>query len=847
VANTGYIRIPDFAYQETFADLIGPNACSFEAGGGLSNLRATDLSRWDEAKSRSSWIIVPCLPPEACLGSNRCAAFHTGATCSGCAPGSSKFQWYFFGLDCEECPPMALQILQISLMGIIQVVATILLSVSNKDSAWNEHSLAGPIMFSFFRTLQTHAVLSKLMIEPFPQHAFNELGPLLWICTISQVVFAPCLLPLTSCLISLHTEGDLMAYHLLELASRLGILLLSCTLMACLARAERLDAFIRTGYTGLHFVLPSLSFYALALSQCELGYAATSATFVLAANRDMPCPAMTSNLAYLFAAVHIVAMISQWLCLPWILTKFIYRHVQDCYGMGIHKVMHGKRYWKILDDICIAVSTLFATALGEAGMTYCMFATEGSYAILTRVTQAYSFLSGNLMVHFKSQMALNILCLCSGNLFTDFLIDFFSEFLAQDLDHASMICRATILSLSLAHMLLVTSMALLENRVALVVNTRLLSAPADGWTVRLSRMVQGFGSFHSMEVHRCGSNSQLVFDARSVPQKHRKILLHGVTSTVHYILYRSTTLRLTEVRDMVNQAVEQILVARKSQVMSRLNMKGCRRSLTQEDDQAIEALLQSDLIAPHELVSTVEDMCSGDFIYRQGTKKSSTVAESEDEEPKTPNENIPHKAKKALAAATKKNSKPKHIRRRFHEAQAECARSTAKLLTEADSLNRRLGRIWMISTENSKLIPAYLDKAETLHGLLQRIHDFLGEERDARHPAVENFLDEVISQTRDWNSQVENLTRQRGAKDKDPRGVAASEAELDHELRNLFQDEAESSVTMAPDDDKSSSTAHISLRPGPERPRVKLPFNRIDFQSRTQPAPSRYPDLDWHR
>ena len=33
----------------------------------------------------------------------------------------------------------------------------------------------------------------------------------------------------------------------------------------------------------------------------ELGYAATSATFVLAANRDMPCPAMTSNLAYLFA------------------------------------------------------------------------------------------------------------------------------------------------------------------------------------------------------------------------------------------------------------------------------------------------------------------------------------------------------------------------------------------------------------------------------------------------------------------------------------------------------------------------------------------------------------------
>jgi hypothetical protein len=33
--------------------------------------------------------------------------------------------------------------------------------------------------------------------------------------------------------------------------------------------------------------------------------------------------------------------------------------------------------------------------------------------------------------------------------------------------------------------------------VALVVNTRLLSAPADGWTVRLSRMVQGFGSFHS--------------------------------------------------------------------------------------------------------------------------------------------------------------------------------------------------------------------------------------------------------------------------------------------------------------------------------------------------------------
>lgn len=730
-------------------------------------------------------------------------------------------------------------------MVIIQVVATILLSVSSQDSACNEHSLAGPIMFSFFRTLQTHAVLSKLMIEPFPRHAYNELGPLLWICTISQVVFAPALLPLTSCLIPLHTDGDLMLYQLLEMASRFAALLLSCLVMLCLARQRRLDAFIRTGYNGLHFVLPSLSFYALQLSRCEPGNLESS---VLAANQDMPCPAVTSDLAYLFVVFHIVAMISQWFCLPWILTNSTYRHVQDCYGMGIHKLMYGRRYWKILDDLCMAISTLFATVLGEAGMTYCMFATEGSYAILTRVSQAYSFLSGNLMVHFKSLMALNIICLCSGNLFTDFLIDFFSEFLSQDLDQASMICRATLLSLSLAHLLLATTMALIENRVALVVNTRLLSAPADGWTVRLSRMVQGFGSFHSMRVYSCGTGSQLIFDARSVPQKHRKILLHGVTSTVNYILYRSTTLRLTEVRDMVSQAVEQILVARKSQVMSRLNVKLARRKgeLTQEDDQAVEALLQSDLIAPHELVSTVEDMCSGDFLYRQGTKKNSTVAESEDEEePKTP-EKIPHRTKKAVATATatKKSGKPKHLRKKFHEAQVECAQSTAKLLVDAECINRRLGQIWMISTENSKLIPAYLGKAETLHSRLQRLHDFLGEERDARHPAVEKFLDEVISQTRDWNSQVENLTRQR--RDKDPQGDATSEGELDQELRNLFQEEAESSVTVAPDDDKSSSTGHISLR-GPERPRVKLPFNRIDFQSRTQPAPSRYPDLDWHR
>eukprot|EP00435_Cladocopium_sp_Y103_P036817 s356_g9.t1 len=341
------------------------------------------------------------------------------------------------------------------------------------------------------------------------------------------------------------SEDDLMVYHLLELASRFGILLLSSILTACFSRQGRMDAFVRTGYTGLHFVLPSLSFYALALSQCELGF---TGIYVLAANRDMACPAMTSNLAYLFAAVHIVAMLSQWLCLPWILTNSIYRHVQDCYGLGVHKLMKGRRYWKILDDLCIAISTLFATALGEAGMTYCMFATEGSYAILTRISQAYSFLSGNLMVHYKSAMALNMLCLCSGNLFTDFLIDFFSQFLAQDLELASMISRATILSLSLAHMLLVTSMALLENRVALVVNTRLLSAPADGWTVRLSRMVQGFASFYSMQLHRAGSSGQLVFDARLVPLKHRKILLHGVTSTVHYILYRSTTLRLTEVQ-----------------------------------------------------------------------------------------------------------------------------------------------------------------------------------------------------------------------------------------------------------------------------------------------------------
>ena len=52
------------------------------------------------------------------------------------------------------------------------------------------------------------------------------------------------------------------------------------------------------------FEPPDLSYpmdFPLISHRGELGYAATSATFVLAANRDMPCPAMTSNLAYLFA------------------------------------------------------------------------------------------------------------------------------------------------------------------------------------------------------------------------------------------------------------------------------------------------------------------------------------------------------------------------------------------------------------------------------------------------------------------------------------------------------------------------------------------------------------------
>eukprot|EP00435_Cladocopium_sp_Y103_P002808 s3107_g1.t1 len=81
-----------------------------------------------------------------------------------------------------------------------------------------------------------------------------------------------------------------------------------------------------------------------------------------------------------------------------------------------------------------------------------------------------------------------------------------------------------------------------------------------------------------------------------------------------------------------------------------------------------------------------------------------------------------------------------------------------------------------------------------------RFFDIMDEAKVGRVGFTEfhNFVEAAVQEKshhirlEESRPQVENLTKG-VSKDKDPRGTATSEAELDQELRNLFQEEAESS------------------------------------------------------
>jgi len=712
---------------------------------------------------------------------------------------------------------MGLLIWQISVMVLIQVSCTLLLSIASRDSAWNEHSLAGPVIFGFLRALQIHAVLSKMMMESLIVEG-DDWAIFVWLGTASQALFAPCLLPLASCVLPLLTESDLMLYHLFQFASRFGTLIISSTICFCFAgRGYRTDALVRTGYTALHFALPSLSFYSLALSQCAV--VPETGESMLRLDLDIPCPSI-NNLATYYAVLHVLCMVAQWISIPWILQSWIERRTQDRYGLGLSKLAQGRHYWKILDDLTVSFVCLFAIQFGESGIVNCIFATEGLYALMAEMSQAYSVLCGNLMVTVRRRLAVNIIFLCAFALVTDFVLSFLKFFLRQDFSSESQILKSSVLILSELHMVLVALSALMENRVALVVNAHLMTAPARPWMRRISRLAACFSSYHSMHVEQQGRGGQVVFDARSTPKRHRKILMDGIASTMSYVLFNTRVLKMNMVRDFVTDAVKDILAARKAQAMRRMNAKGASRKIakiTQDEDEALTVFLQSDLIAPHELVCAIDDMTSGllHHHFRRGQKEREVGIDDD----------------------------------------VECSQTIGSLLAQAEDTRSRILNMWLIASENDNpVITSCLDKAEMYCTILQSLSDFLGASRDAKDPSVSLFLDDVAQRLRRVTKDPDAIRSEK--KDKDPaastnstefKAIEEVEAEedktLERELKSLFGN-SEAGTQRAHLVAPMESSSHVDTRRG-RTPRVALPFNSIDFQSRTQPAPSRYPELDW--
>lgn len=458
---------------------------------------------------------------------------------------------------------------------------------------------------------------------------------------------------------------------------------------------------------------------------------------------------------------------------------------------------------------------------------------------------------------------MNIIFLCAFALVTDFVLSFLKFFLRQDFSSESQILKSSVLILSELHMVLVALSALMENRVALVVNAHLMTAPARPWMRRISRLAACFSSYHSMHVEQQGRGGQVVFDARSTPKRHRKILMDGIASTMSYVLFNTRVLKMNMVRDFVTDAVKDILAARKAQAMRRMNAKGASRKIakiTQDEDEALTVFLQSDLIAPHELVCAIDDMTSGllHHHFRRGQKEREVGIDDDEQEEheKAVSTHDSAKRQKKAVAVKKKSQEKKNWQKKFVTAQVECSQTIGSLLAQAEDTRSRILNMWLIASENDNpVITSCLDKAEMYCTILQSLSDFLGASRDAKDPSVSLFLDDVAHRLRRVTKDPDAIRSEK--KDKDPaastnstefKAIEEVEAEedktLERELKSLFGNSE--AGTRRPHLVAPMELSHVDTQSRSRHPpRVALPFNSIDFQSRTQPAPSRYPELDW--
>lgn len=137
----------------------------------------------------------------------------------------------------------------------------------------------------------------------------------------------------------------------------------------------------------------------------------------------MACPDLV-NLGNGYVLFHIIVMFLQWLSFPYIIKNAVYVQVQERYGIAVQKMLVGRRYWKVLDDIILSTVTLAATSLREEGILYAVLSIQTAYAILIENLQPYSYLGGNGIVNTNRSLATSLACLCAWLLFEDFVLSY---------------------------------------------------------------------------------------------------------------------------------------------------------------------------------------------------------------------------------------------------------------------------------------------------------------------------------------------------------------------------------------------------------------------------------------
>lgn len=241
----------------------------------------------------------------------------------------------------------------------------------------------------------------------------------MWVATSSQVLFAPCFLPLFSCSTALTDDASFNLHLLIIFASGLSVILVSSLLTLCFWR--RMDVVIGSIYAGLQLELPSMAFNVLRLATCvedDEGY-------FLLLFRDNPCPA--NGVSITMATFCVLVMVLQWMAIPWVLRDVNYVQTLERFGIAFQKLLPGRRYWKVVDDLCATTPSILAVYLGRDAAAFNFLTFEGLYTFLVVNIRPHSMLQNNGIARMKVSLGVNILTTCTAILLSDFVLAYLEE------------------------------------------------------------------------------------------------------------------------------------------------------------------------------------------------------------------------------------------------------------------------------------------------------------------------------------------------------------------------------------------------------------------------------------